>query len=411
MDSLWNSYTANIGYAISQLCIAMIMGGLYFLAPTERSTRYWALSGLLSIFGSTLSAFSISRFGYLPLIIGSTLMIAAMTAKWWGTQAFFGKKPAYVGWYFILFFFIAFSLMLLLEAGPSARTVFFSLPLAILMFLNVVEVLIARKFNLSFATSLVVIAYTLAAADFIGRSVLAVEGTVDLSPQSHDPINVFGLYFIPMWCNLLGSLGLLLMYFESIIHEKEHLATHDELTKVFNRRALVSLGRREVELAHRYKRPISIFMIDIDHFKQVNDTFGHDAGDKVLRKIAQTLDGTSRNTDMLGRYGGEEFCIICPQTTNEEAMKLADRLLEATRALRHRACDNRQITCCLGLYSWNPERDLPANWETMLHRADTALYAAKEAGRNRMMQYHVEADSVHDTPSITLPFDKKNIST
>ncbi|MCB5190058.1 GGDEF domain-containing protein [Methylobacillus arboreus] len=393
MDSLWNSYTANVGYAISQLCIAIIMGGLYFLAPTERSTRYWALSGLLSVFGSTLTAFSISKFGHLPLIIGSTMMIGAMTAKWWGTQAFFGKKPAYIGWYLILGFFIVYSLVVLLQFTIAVRTLLFSIMLALLMFLNVVEVVGARKLKLSFANSLVIIAYTLAAADFILRGILSVSGSIDLSPQSHDPINVFGLYLIPMWCNLLGSLGLLLMYFESIIHEKEHLATHDELTKLYNRRALVNLGRREVDLAHRYQRPISIFMLDIDNFKMVNDTYGHDAGDKVLRTVSQALSKACRNTDIIGRYGGEELCIICPQTTKEEATSLGGRLLEAMRNLHHPACDNRQVTCSLGLYAWDPHTDLAASWEAMLHRADTALYAAKAAGRNQMLQYNIESDN------------------
>ncbi|MFL9710526.1 GGDEF domain-containing protein [Methylobacillus sp. Pita1] len=393
MDSFWNSYTANIAYSISQLCIAIIMGGMYFLAPTERCTRYWALSGLISVFGSTLTAFSISKFGHLPLITGSTLMIAAMTAKWWGTQAFFGKRPAYVGWYLVLGFFIGYSLIVLLQLAVGIRTLFLSLMLALLTFLNVVEVVLARGVRLSFANSLVIIAYTLAAADFILRGILAISGGIDLTPQSHDPINVFGLYLIPMWCNLLGSLGLLLMYFESIIHEKEHLATHDELTKIYNRRALVNLGRREIDLAHRYQRPISIFMLDLDHFKLINDTYGHDAGDKVLRSVALTLSNTCRNTDIIGRYGGEELCIICPHTTKDEATALGERLLEAMRNLHHQHCDNRQVTCSLGLYTWNPNTDLAASWEAMLHHADTALYAAKAAGRNCMLQYSIEADN------------------
>ncbi|MCB5187772.1 GGDEF domain-containing protein [Methylobacillus caricis] len=393
MDSLWNSYTANISYAISQLCIAIIMGGLYFLAPSERSTRYWAIAGLLSILGSSLTALRVSQFGYLPLIMGSTIMIAAMTAKWWGTQAFFGKAPDRRGWHLVLGFFIAFSLLTLNhESQAYYRTLLFSVLLAILMFLNVYEVLIARKLKLSFANSLVVIAYTLGGTDFIVRGMMALEGQIDLSPQSHDPINVFGLYLIPMWCNLLGSLGLLLMYFESIIKAKEHLATHDELTKLYNRRALVTLGQREVDIAHRYHKAISVFMLDIDHFKQVNDTYGHEAGDIVLRNIAQAISAACRNTDIVGRYGGEEFCIICPNTDLAEASALGERLLEATRALHHAPCDSRQITSSLGLYSWDPHKDLGTGWETMLRRADTALYAAKANGRNRMLKYQSDED-------------------
>lgn len=390
MDNLWSSYTANVAYAISQLCIAIIMGGLYFLAPTARSTRYWAISGLLSVLASTLTAFSISQFGHFPLIISSTLMIAAMTTKWWGIQAFFGKKPAYAGWYLMLGFFVAYSLVAMMHPAMAARTLLFFFALTLLTFLNVTEVISAKKLRLSFANSLVIIAYTLAAADFLLHGILAITGNIDFAPGNHDPINVFGLYLIPMWCNLLGSLGLLLMYFESIILEKEHLATHDELTKLHNRRALVTCGQREVDMAYRYQRPLSVFMLDLDHFKIVNDTYGHDAGDQVLRDVAQALRNTCRSTDIIGRYGGEEICIICPQTSREEAVALGERLLSAFRNLRHAICDNRNVTCSLGLYIWNPETDLATSWETMLHRVDTALYAAKAAGRDCMLQYNID---------------------
>ena len=160
------------------------------------------------------------------------------------------------------------------------------------------------------------------------------------------------------------------------------LSRTDELTGLNNRRAFTELCGRALEQARRYARPLSLVMLDIDHFKQVNDTYGHAAGDRVLQALAEAIRGTAREADIAGRLGGEEFAVMLPETGGVEATTLAERLRTVVAGLRvpH---DNATITftCSLGLATRN---DDVAVLDTLLNRADQALYRAKNSGRNRV---------------------------
>ncbi len=165
----------------------------------------------------------------------------------------------------------------------------------------------------------------------------------------------------------------------------QKLATTDELTGIHNRRHLFELGNQEFARARRYSSTLSAIMLDIDHFKQINDTFGHATGDQVLRALAQGCIMKIRDIDIAGRYGGEEFTVLLPTTSRSEAWDVAERL---------RACVEKypiqtergeiSITISLGVAELNAEiPDLAA----LLDRADTALYDAKQNGRNQARMY------------------------
>jgi diguanylate cyclase (GGDEF)-like protein len=173
--------------------------------------------------------------------------------------------------------------------------------------------------------------------------------------------------------------GTLLMYFERTIDEKDYLASHDELTRLYNRRAFTELGMAALGTAARQGHMISMLLIDIDHFKAVNDTLGHEAGDRALFAVAATLAGACRRTDIIGRHGGEEFCIVCPDTTADEAMRLGDRLLREVEAIAPPAGLARGFSISIGIVTAIGDEA----WDTLLQKADRALYIAKETGRNR----------------------------
>jgi len=164
--------------------------------------------------------------------------------------------------------------------------------------------------------------------------------------------------------------------------EVQRLATTDGLTGVFNRRHFFELAEREFERSHRYQRPLSAIMLDVDHFKKVNDTYGHSVGDQVLRVVAQRCREHMRKIDLLGRYGGEEFAILLQETDQKTAEVIAERL-------RQYLADNPvdsdsgplKITASLGLATlWAECPNLAA----LLDRADAGLYNAKRTGRNRV---------------------------
>lgn len=160
------------------------------------------------------------------------------------------------------------------------------------------------------------------------------------------------------------------------------MAVIDELTGISNRRYCFSELQRLVEMTRRHDTPLSLLMIDLDHFKQVNDTHGHQAGDAVLRHAAATMRATLRATDTLCRYGGEEFVALLPEIGQAAALQTAERLRAAlTAAPCPTAAAAIPVTVSVGVATWRAgDTD-----DTLLSRADGALYRAKEQGRNRCL--------------------------
>lgn len=164
--------------------------------------------------------------------------------------------------------------------------------------------------------------------------------------------------------------------------EVERLATVDELTGIANRRRLFEMGQREFEYARRYDIPLAAILLDIDHFKKINDTYGHKSGDRVLEGIAALIKRSVREVDVFGRYGGEEFVLLLPQTNREAALEVAERLRSRVEALRFETDRGvLQVTISLGVAMSRPEL---ASLAVLIDRADQAMYAAKQAGRNRV---------------------------
>jgi diguanylate cyclase (GGDEF)-like protein len=163
----------------------------------------------------------------------------------------------------------------------------------------------------------------------------------------------------------------------------QQLAITDSLTGIYNRRHLFELGKREFERAERYKRPLSAIMIDLDHFKRINDTYGHALGDKILQKLTGAWQKHIREIDILGRYGGEEFTILLPESDIYLAVQAAERLrLNSEKVWVSYIGQRVQVTISLGVAQWNPTC---SNLDMLIEWADRALYAAKQGGRNRVM--------------------------
>ncbi|MBU1235597.1 MAG: diguanylate cyclase [Gammaproteobacteria bacterium] len=170
----------------------------------------------------------------------------------------------------------------------------------------------------------------------------------------------------------------------------EHLAMTDSLTGLHNRRSFLEIAERELSRATRYGNPLAILMLDIDHFKAVNDTHGHRVGDNVLKEFARLCQQTLRTFDTVGRVGGEEFAILLPQTSHEQAVGVAERIRQlvehARLSLEHGL--PLQFTVSIGVAE---VPDTPTNIDTLLNQADTALYDAKRTGRNRVCGYRGSA--------------------
>lgn len=180
------------------------------------------------------------------------------------------------------------------------------------------------------------------------------------------------------------------------LDELEELANKDELTGMFNRRAIIHLLKEEFQKSKQFGFPLSVAMVDLDHFKRINDTYGHLAGDTVLKEITIVLRDGLRRADVLGRYGGEEFLCILPSTSDEGGMITAERVRERVEGLLFEVTgvdvltpifpeeaptgETVKITVSIGVASMDASM---TDAEHLVSAADSALYTAKEGGRNR----------------------------
>lgn len=159
----------------------------------------------------------------------------------------------------------------------------------------------------------------------------------------------------------------------------EELSVTDQMTRLYNRMFLETSFHKEINRAKRYKYPFSVIMVDVDYFKEVNDTYGHDIGDKVLMIISELLTNNIRETDILGRWGGEEFLIICPHTHIADTKVLAEKLRSVIAIFPFEIVGAK--SCSFGISEFDLNDD---GYKEVVKRADEALYKAKRNGRNRV---------------------------
>jgi len=189
-----------------------------------------------------------------------------------------------------------------------------------------------------------------------------------------------------------------------MMQKLETMATTDGLTSLLNRRALLESGAQKIAAAARFDRKLSLLVVDIDHFKRVNDTYGHDTGDVVIRGLADILRRQKRATDVVARFGGEEFVLLCEQTDEKGAMLLGERIRDDLAKTAFRTVHGSiSVTCSLGMATF-PEAG--RDWDALFRAADEALYLSKRSGRNRCTAWHAQRKA----PSRTTPLDRATAS-
>jgi len=166
----------------------------------------------------------------------------------------------------------------------------------------------------------------------------------------------------------------------------EEMARMDELTQIWNRRAFNEQMDSTHTFSVRYLRPYSLIIIDLDHFKAYNDMYGHQQGDIILTKVAQSIKNACRETDFVARYGGEEIVVLLMETGEESSYIIAKRIISAVEKLniKHEGNETHgNVTISAGVANYSPCKNIDKTWESVLKRADDALYMAKKNGRNK----------------------------
>lgn len=372
MDAL----TAGMALLIGQFCIALVMVGAHFAARPERATRDWALAALAVLAGVLMIIGS--RWLLILQPIGSSCLVLGAALQLSGLRAFYRVRRGVSGWVIGSVASTLFFALVAVDADIHLHLLVFATANLALFAISLRVLLAGIHPRWTFASALTVGAVLLLVFNNVTRIALAI--TRD--PQvlvTRSPMGIATMYLVPLGAVFVYATGLLLLYFERLVADKHNLATHDELTGLLNRRAIVVAGEREVAVARRHQGPLTVAFVDIDFLKHVNDSLGHEAGDRAIAAVAMLLSEACRNVDLVGRYGGDEFCIVLPCADSQTAARIGERLLASVR--QYAAREQRTLSLSIGFASLPADGD--QSWASLIHRADLALYDAKAQGRDR----------------------------
>jgi len=343
-----------------------------------RGLGFWAAAPVIT-FLSTLLLGARGDIPALYSIVGANLvLLTGVSLFHFGIQHFYGLKPSYGLWLGIIGATIP-PLVWFSQFQPdfNARVMLVCSVWAALM-LSMART-VWRHGREVFSTRYTVLVLLFHASVILLRLLSAA---LPLPSDSlFDPSRIQTLYIGTNALIVVAlGVGFILMAADRLREEFEHAATHDSLTHVLVRRTLLEVCEQELARCHRHGRSMALLMMDIDHFKAINDTHGHQMGDRVLVDFVERVKRLLRRPDQLGRFGGEEFVLLLPETTQEEAIGVAERIREAVAAP---AAGLPPITVSIGVAANRPD---DAHIDVLLARADKALYKAKAEGRNRIAE-------------------------
>ncbi len=366
------SMIAMAGFMSAIMAIVLLFMRRYY-PPSIRGVGAWAAAPLLWLVSTVLFGARGLIPDWLSLVLANQLLVLGTVTYYMGTRSFMGQPAVWRHWNWLMVgTTLVFIVLTYWMPHYALRVGFFTVVMEVIYIAQMRFIL--RHGGRNFPVRLVEVVLALHMAVLAMRLISIVTGNAggDLMEPSLFQTLYIGAYVITV---LMLSIGAVLMATDRLRTELEHLATHDSLTPALNRRALLQRCEEELERARRYGGGPSLMMLDLDHFKAVNDSCGHQHGDAVLVHFVQRTLAVLRTPDRMGRYGGEEFMVVLPGTDAIAALNVARRI-HATLAVGH------PLDCrvSIGLTQWNGPGD---TLDAMLARADAALYQAKARGRNQ----------------------------
>jgi len=319
---------------------------------------------------------------WISIAVANTLVVAALVVGLRSLRRFLGSAPRdLLGWGLTGALFLYLLLYSVVWPSNVARTVAISTAVAIMA---VRAALLLRHdapaaCRLSCRFTEIAFWATAAMTAARGVSILILPSDNVMAPA---PLNVatFMLYaaFI-----VVGTLGVMWMEIESLQGDLVRSAHYDSLTGIYNRGTFLEECARELSRCARGGPGFSLAVFDLDHFKLVNDRYGHPVGDRVLKSFAEVLRASIRKHDTVGRYGGEEFALLMPNTGKDTAARVAERVRREVETRGVMAEGRRiEVTVSGGVAAYGTDGE---DWDALLSAADTALYTAKDGGRNRIV--------------------------
>ncbi len=379
--------------AIVTLTIALGMSAVARLHPEIKGAKYWAIGCALQSIGWLLFDLRGYAPDFLAVFGGSFLPIVSLAYFYAAFEDFNGERlrrgllTLILGVTTVAFTFFWFAL-----PSVPGRMAVDSLGASALVSLCILALLRSRQPRGNQSHRLTAMLLAAGLAILLGRSALTLlHSEIMTDCLQRGIFNRFLYAGITGLC-VLVTFGYLAMCHDRFRDEAMHLATTDSLTGVLNRRAMETVLSEEAQRSLRTGLPLSLLLLDLDHFKEINDTFGHAIGDRALQSAVTTIERQLRSFDRVGRWGGEEFLVALPGTKLSDAVAIAERLrgdIFSTRVRGERAEGKFvSLSVSVGVAGYFPG-DL--DYDCALRRADEALYTAKRAGRNRVTSSSIHA--------------------
>ncbi len=386
---------------IPTLMLALVLGFLMLTLElgislknvrTRPELRRWALGSWALLAGFGFLAVRPVVPLWLSIVVGNWLICVGIVLYGHALRRFMGHRPPERESYAI----VAACLLAIatMPAWPiQQRTAVMSAIFAALLLPAVVSVF-RHGWHAERSLRTVAVTLSMAIAALLVRAVHAWSNPQDYSDMMQASLGQ-GLTFLMAFICLMGAgFGFVLVVFERVANQLEELATHDGLTGCLNRSTTDAMLVHELQRGRRLGAPVSFVLLDLDHFKLINDRHGHRAGDAVLRHFAQTVRSLLRESDVLGRTGGEEFGLILPGTDLPGAVRLVEKVRQAMETKQAIGDRSQPIPATVSAGIAVALSDDEVAPEHLYGRADKALYSAKRAGRNRVEYYKGDGTSI-----------------
>ncbi|MDO9212267.1 MAG: GGDEF domain-containing protein [Methylococcales bacterium] len=384
--------------ALSVLFSALLtLAGLH--GGNTRGVQHWATGSLCMGLGLGFSYTHLGLDSAWVLSFGATLMAAGIGLQFNGIQAFkTGLCNRYIPWLLVGVVFIQSIWFVVLHPDIHARVIANSLAFSIGNAACARALFIRIEQPLRTAYWFTGASFAVVATMFLARAVivfLAPPDTYSLYAQT--PINPAS-FFIGSMAQMCLAFGMILMLNYRLATDLQKLASTDMLTGALNRRSLEQEAVRLSARCNRTGDTLAVLMIDVDHFKSINDRYGHPVGDEVLRRLAAVAQKTIRSDDYFARYGGEEFCILLPSTLEKDAWILADRLRQTYAAMvMEFGGEALSSTISIGV---SDSTHAGVEFASLIAAADQAMYRAKQEGRNRVIMHSTQVELSVDVVGI-----------
>jgi diguanylate cyclase (GGDEF)-like protein len=368
------------------LFIKLVLGGLFLVFwYKQRSASWYAWWGATLFLACVATALFAARGFAADLFaigIGNVALTAAFVCNWQAARAFNHRRPLWMPIFAVPALWFAVCLAPGFIENVAYRVVFSSLIIASLLALAAAEMWRGRSESLPSRWPIIVLFSTFALF-FMSRVALVGVLPFPFGALPMQPGSVGAFNLILFFHTLLITVLIVAMSKERLELDQRMKAQTDPLTGALNRRAFMSRGERLLRRHGVEQKPLCLLFLDLDHFKSLNDRFGHSGGDDVLMKFVAVVHDNIRPTDFLFRIGGEEFCCLLPYTAAAQAHRVAERIRHQFEAATVDVAGTTvQTTVSLGIASTEV---FGYDLDTLMRRADMAVYAAKQQGRNRVV--------------------------